>query len=227
MPLTTRSILDAGLNSLDEKILQMSSMVSAMLERAMTALYTRDVVMAAEVDAEDLIVNEIRYAAEDEALQILATQQPMASDLRRVVAAIHIAVELERIGDHASGIARLVQRLDDEDEIESLHKLPKMAKRARSMVQTGVKAYITCDPELATAMMGKDDKIDRQYRRLFKETLNEMRDDAYIRRATFLLWVGHDLERIGDRATNIAERVIFMASGQHVEYQDDIGDDVD
>ena len=222
MPLTTRSVLDAGLNSLNEKLLKMSSMVDSMLERAMTALYTRDVAMAAEVDAEDLIVNEIRYATEDEALQLLATQQPMATDLRRVIAAIHIAVELERIGDHAAGIARLVKRLDDEDEIESLHKLPKMAKRARTMVRTGVEAYIACDPELAMAMIGKDDKIDRQYRRLFTETLNEMRDDDYIRRATFLLWVGHDLERIGDRATNIAERVIFMASGQHIEVADDI-----
>jgi phosphate transport system protein len=222
MPLTTRSVLDAGLNSLDEKLLKMSSMVDSMLERAMAALYTRDVAMATEVDAEDLIINDIRYAVEDEALQILATQQPMASDLRRVIAAIHIAVELERIGDHASSIARLVKRLGDEEEIESLHKLPKMAKRARSMVQTGVEAYIACDPELAMAMIGKDDKIDRQYRRLFTETLNEMRDDNYIRRATFLLWVGHDLERIGDRATNIAERVIFMATGQHIEVVDDI-----
>lgn len=221
MPLTTRSVLDAGLNSLNEKILQMSSLTVSMLNSAMNALYNRDVALAAQVMREDLTVNEIRYAAEDEALQILATQQPMARDLRRVIAAIHIAVELERIGDHASGIARLVERLDEEDEIESLHKLPKMADRAGSMVQTAVDAFVACDPEIAKAMIGKDDKIDRQYRKLFSETLNEMRDDDYIRRATFLLWVGHDLERIGDRATNIAERVIFMATGQHIEIMND------
>lgn len=222
MTLKTRSTLDAGLNSLNERLLQMSSLVDTMIEQAMAALYTRDTVIASQVIAEDLTVNDIRYATEDEAMQILATQQPLATDLRRVIAAIHIAVELERIGDHAAGIASLVERLEDEEEIESLHKLPKMAKRARSMVRTGVEAYIACDPELATAMIGKDDKIDRQYRRLFTETLNEMRDDDYIRRATFLLWVGHDLERIGDRATNIAERVIFMATGQHIEVLDDI-----
>ncbi len=221
MPLTTRSVLDAGLNSLNEKILQMSSLAVSMLNNAMNALYNRDIALAGQVMREDLTVNEIRYAAEDEALQILATQQPMARDLRRVIAAIHIAVELERIGDHASGIARLVERLDEEDEIESLHKLPKMADRAGSMVQTAVDAFVACDPEMAKAMIGKDDKIDRQYRKLFSETLNEMRDDDYIRRATFLLWVGHDLERIGDRATNIAERVIFMATGQHIEIMDD------
>jgi len=222
MTLKTRSILDAGLNSLNERLLQMSSLVDIMIERAMAALYTRDIVIASQVIAEDLTVNDIRYATEDEALQILATQQPLATDLRRVIAAIHIAVELERIGDHAAGIARLVERLEDEAEIESLHKLPKMAKRARSMVQTGVEAYVTCDDELAATMIGKDDKIDRQYRKLFQETINEMHDDDYIRRATFLLWVGHDLERIGDRATNIAERVIFMATGQHIEVLDDI-----
>ncbi len=222
MPLQTRSLLDAGLNSLNEKLLQMSSMVDTMIERAMDALYNRDVLLAQEVVADDLVVNEVRYELEDTALQIMATQQPMASDLRRVVAAIHIAVELERIGDHASGIASLVERMEEEEEIESLHKLPKMAKRARLMVGTGVEAFVNFDPDLAHAMIGKDDKIDRQYRKLFSETLNEMRDDDYIRRATFLLWVGHDLERIGDRATNIAERVIFMATGDHIEIQSDL-----
>ncbi len=222
MPLTTRSVLDAGLDSLNERILRMASLVGAMLESAMSALYNRDVTLALQVVADDQLVNDIRYATEDEALQILATQQPMATDLRRVIAAIHIAVELERIGDHASGIARLVERMKDEEVIESLHKLPKMAKRAGSMVRTGVDAYVTCDPEKAEAMIGKDDKIDRQYRKLFQETIKLMRDDDYIRRATFLLWVGHDLERIGDRATNIAERVIFMATGQHIETQDNV-----
>ena len=222
MTLPTRSLLDAGLNSLNEKILQMSSLTDSMIERAMIALYNRDVPLAQQVVADDQTVNEIRYALEDEALQIMATQQPMASDLRRVIAAVHIAVELERIGDHASGIANLVERMQEEEEIESLHKLPKMAKRARSMVQDGVEAFVTFDPDMAHAMIGKDDKIDRQYRRLFRETLEEMRDDEYIRRATFLLWVGHDLERIGDRATNIAERVIFMATGDHIEVMADI-----
>lgn len=222
MSLTTRSVLDAGLNSLNEKLLQMGSLVDSMIKKAMNALYERDIAMAAEVALDDLVVNDIRYATEDEALQILATQQPMAGDLRRVIAAIHIAVELERIGDHASGIARLVERMEDEEVIESLHKLPKMAKRARSMMQTSLEAYINCDDALATAMIGKDDKIDRQYRKLFRETILEMRDDDYIRRATYLLWVGHSLERIGDRTTNIAERVIFMTTGQHVELYDDI-----
>jgi len=218
MTLPQRSVLDQRLNILNEQLLQMSSLVDIAIERAMFSLYERDIAVAAEVVAADQVLNDLRYAAEDEALQILATQQPMAGDLRKVVAAIHLAVELERIGDHASGIASLVERMEAEEAIESLHKLPKMAKRAKEMVQMAVEAYMTNDEKLAYSMMTKDDKIDRQYRRLFKETMKEMRDDDYIRRATFLLWVGHDLERIGDRATNIAERVIFMVSGDHVEF---------
>lgn len=222
MPLQTRTLLDAGLNSLDEKLLKVSSLVDSMIERAMNVLYNRDVTMAQGVIADDLTVNDIRYALEDESLQLIATQQPMARDLRRVIAAIHIAVELERIGDHAAGIARLVELMEEEEDIASLHKLPKMAKRARTMVQTAVAAFVTRDPDTAIAMIGKDDKIDRQYRNLFNETLIEMRDEAYVRRATFLLWVGHDLERIGDRATNICERVVFMATGDHIEVMDNI-----
>jgi phosphate transport system protein len=218
MTLPQRSVLDQRLNTLNEQLLQMSSLVDIAIEKAMKSLYERDTALAAEVIVADQTLNDLRYAAEDEALQILATQQPMAGDLRKVVAAIHLAVELERIGDHAAGIASLVERMENEDPIESLHKLPKMAKRAKEMVQIAVEAYVTHDENLAYSMMTKDDKIDRQYRRLFREAMKEMRDDDYIRRATFLLWVGHDLERIGDRATNIAERVIFMATGDHVEF---------
>ena len=215
--LTTRSILDSRLNSLNEKIMQLSSLVDEAIEKAMDSLYKRDAVAAATIEEGDKQVNDLRYNIEDEALQILATQQPMATDLRRVIAAIHIAVELERIGDHASGIATLVQRMESEDEIDTLHKLPKMADRARLMVRMSTEAYVKVDDTLAFSMIAKDDKIDRQYRKLFQETMKEMQDDDYIRRATFLLWVGHDLERIGDRATNIAERVIYMSTGKHVE----------
>ncbi|MDX1414470.1 MAG: phosphate signaling complex protein PhoU [Candidatus Promineifilaceae bacterium] len=215
--LKTRSILDARLNSLSEKITQLSSLVDEAIVNAMDSLYKRDAILALSVIEGDQQVNELRYSIEEEALHILATQQPMATDLRRVIAAIHIAVELERIGDHASGIAVLVERMESEDEIDSLHKLPKMAKRARSMVQIGTEAYAKNDEALAFTLIAQDDKLDRQYRKLFGETIEEMRDDDYIRRATYLLWVGHDLERIGDRATNIAERVIFMNTGKHIE----------
>ncbi|MCB9421923.1 MAG: phosphate signaling complex protein PhoU [Ardenticatenaceae bacterium] len=217
MTLHNRSILDKDLNDLRTNILQMTSLVDTAIEQAMLALGQRDVVLAQKVISSDHQVNQLRYDVEEASLRILATQQPMASDLRVVIAVIHLAVELERIGDHAAGIARLVARLESEDEIDTLHKLPKMARRARQMLRESVDAFINKDAAAAKVMIGRDDKIDRQYNKLFQETLEEMQDDAYIRRATFLLWVGHNLERIGDRATNIAERVIFMTTGEFIE----------
>ena len=212
-----RSILDSELNNLKENILRLASMVDQAIDHAMEALYARDVTKANAVVNNDEEINHLRYQVEEECLKILATQQPAATDLRTVVATIHLAVELERIGDHAAGIARLVERMQEEEDFESLHKLPKMAKRAREMVQEGIQAFVQHDVSLAEDLMKRDDKIDRQYSKLFRETLSEMRDDQYIRRATFLLWVGHNLERIGDRATNIAERVIFMITNRFIE----------
>lgn len=214
---TSRTILDQELSQLKENIIRLGSAASESIEQAMTALQSRDVALAQQVILHDEAINQMRFEIEEQALLILATQAPTASDLRAVIAAIHLAVELERIGDHASGIARLVERMEDEEEIDTLHKLPKMAKRAREMVQQGMDAFIQHDAELAINMIKRDDKIDRQYNKLFRGVLEEMKDDTYIRRATFLLWVGHNLERIGDRATNIAERVIFMCTGEFVE----------
>ena len=213
----TRSILDNELADLNAKILRLASMVDSAIEKAMLALTTRDLILARTVVANDELINALRLEIEEETLRILATQQPFAVDLRETITAIHLANELERMGDHAAGIARLVERMEEEDDIKSLFKLPKMAKQARKMIAEGIQAYIDRDSDLAERMVARDDKLDKHYRRLFRETLKEMRDDDYIRRATFLLWAGHDLERIGDRATNIAERVIFMSTGKFVE----------
>lgn len=222
MTFQSRSILDQELAKVRDNILRLTSMVDTAIDQAMIALRGRDVVLAQNVIVADNEINHLRYTIEEECLRILATQAPTATDLRTVVAAIHVAVELERVGDYASGIARLVERMEEEAEIDTLHKLPKMAKRARQMVQDSIQAYVDRDAEQAHALIKQDDKIDKQYNKLFRETLQEMQDDDYIRRATFLLWAGHNLERMGDRATNIAERVIFMLTGEYVEITADI-----
>jgi phosphate transport system protein len=217
MTLQTRTILNKELSDLHAHILRLTGMVDGAVEQAMEALTTRNVDLAQMVISGDDEINALRFEIEEECLRILATQQPFATDLRATITAMHLATELERIGDHAAGIARLVERMKDEPEIDSLHKLPKMAKRARGMLRKSIDAYIDADSEKAIAMVRRDDKLDKQYHKVVRETLNEMRDDDYIRRATYLLWAGHNLERIGDRATNIAERVIFMTTGQFVE----------
>ena len=221
-PLQNRSVLDQDLKQVEENILKMTSLIDEALNNAMAALKSRDVQLAQDVISGDEQVNHLRYENEEECLRILATQNPMASDLRHVIAAIHIVNELERIGDHAAGIARLVERMEGEDEIDSLHKLPKMAKRASEMLNESVQAFTDNDAEAAQAMISRDDKLDKQYNKLVRESLEEMRDDDYIRRATFLIWVGHNLERIGDRTTNIAERVIFMSTGEYIEITQDL-----
>ena len=151
-------------------------------------------------------------------MRILATQQPIAIDLRTVLAALHIAIELERMGDHAAGIAALVERMEEDPDITSLHKLPKMTKRATKMVHDAMSAYLNKDLELSEKIVKRDEKLDQQYVSFFQQVLMEMNDaEDYIRRGTFLLWVAHGLERIGDRATNIAERVLFMHTGEYPE----------
>lgn len=218
---SSRSLLDKELTNVKTNILRVASLVDNALSMAMLALNQRNIALAQQVIVGDDEINRLRRTIEENCLVILATQAPTASDLRTVIAAIHIAVELERMGDHAAGIARLVARLETEEEIESLHKLPKMEKQARKMLQISIDAYVNNDAELARNLVKRDDKLDKQYHKLFQETLEAMKDDTYIRRATFLLWVGHNLERIGDRCTNIAERVIFMSTGEFVETVED------
>ncbi|MFZ0543837.1 MAG: phosphate signaling complex protein PhoU [Candidatus Promineifilaceae bacterium] len=217
MHVQLRHVLDQELATLNANILRLSSMVDEAILQAMRALYERDINLAQQVMLGDEQINLLRYEIEEECFRILATQQPTATDLRTVIAATHLAVELERIGDHAAGIAHLVERLDDEEPFDSFHKLPKMTARSREMVQTAVEAFVKRDVELAQSLFKRDDKLDKHYSKVFQETIADMRDESYIQRGTFLLWVGHNLERIGDRATNIAERVIFMQTGQFVE----------
>ncbi len=218
MTFATRTGFDRELQELDDKILKLASMVDQAIEDGMNSLRERDVALAQEVIQGDLAINDLRYDIEQQALLLFATQQPTAGDLRHLIAIIHIAVELERIGDHAEDIATLTERLEDEGQFDSLHKLPKMEKRAREMVQMAVEAFINRDAELARELITKDAKLDKHYYKLRNDVLTEMEvDPEYVRRASFLLWAGHDLERIGDRITNIAERVIFMVTGEFVE----------
>lgn len=217
MTIPSRGTLDRQLREISDNILRLASMVDTAIDSAMTALDERDLALAQKVIDEDEAINQLRYELEHECQLILATQQPTAGDLRTILTTIYMTIELERMADHASGIARLVSRLGDEPDIDSLHKLPKMAKRARKMTQEAIQAYVDNDAELAESIVSRDDKLDKHYHKLFRETLEEMRDEDYVRRATFLLWVGHNLERIGDRAVNMAERVIFMSTGRYVE----------
>jgi len=213
-----RSILDQEITHLREDILRMGSMVTEAIDLSLQALDQRDIELAKQIQANDMEVNRLRYEVERIAFQVLATQQPMAVDLRTVISSIHIATELERMGDHAAGIAQVVERLEDQASIDSLHKIPKMGQQVNKMINQALDAFVTHDAEKAFTLINRDDKLDKHYSKLIRRTLEEMeQNEGYIQRAIYLTWIGHNLERIGDRAVNIAERAIFMVTSHYVE----------
>ncbi|MBN1317748.1 MAG: phosphate signaling complex protein PhoU [Anaerolineales bacterium] len=211
----TRGMLDKELAQIQDNILQLGSMLEHAIRRSVEALKNRDVDLAQRVIADDQKINDLRYATEELCLAVIATQQPVAGDLRRIIAAMHIAIEIERMADHAEGIAHLVARIAGEPLLKPLIDIPRMAEVDCDMLRMSLDAYIKADVNAAKAAAKEDDKVDQLYDQIFRELLTYMLQDAKnINRATFLLWVAHNLERIGDRATNISERVLFMTTGK-------------
>jgi phosphate transport system protein len=211
----TRGMLDRELSQIQDDVLRLGSMVEEAIQRSIEALKRRDVDLAHEIIADDEKINALRYALEEKCLTVIATQQPVAGDLRTIIAAMHITIEMERMADHAEGIARLVTRLADEPLLKPLIDVPRMADIACEMLRASLDAFIARDIEAAAAAANRDDELDQLYDQVFRELLTYMlQDPRTISRATFLLWVTHNLERIGDRITNISERVVFMTTGK-------------
>ena len=206
------------LENLCGAVVAMSSMVDKAISRSIESLIRQDVGMAEEVVAADREVNKQRWATEEDALRIIATQAPMARDLRNIAAAIHIITDLERMGDHAAGIAKIVIDTASEPLLKPLVDIPRMAEVARAMLNDAITAYIEADSEAATRIAMQDDEVDALYEQIYRELLTYMlADPSTINRATHLLWVAHNLERIADRVTNICERVVFAETGELTE----------
>jgi len=210
-----RSALDREENRIKDDLLRMGSMIEAAIDRSIAALKQRDGQLAQQVIDEDKLINQLRYRVEDECLTVIATQQPAAHDLRIIVAATHVAVELERMADHAEGIAKITLRMLDQPLLKPLIDMPIMANIVKEMTRSALDSFMHTDIELAQRTILRDDEVDQMYQQIFRELLTYMLEDPKnISRATFLLWVAHNLERIGDRATNLCERTIFVATGQ-------------
>ena len=216
-----RSALDREETHIKDDILRMGSMLESAIDRAIAALKQRDGALAQQVIDDDKYINQLRYKIEEECLSVIATQQPTAHDLRSIVAATHIAVELERMADHAAGIARITLRMIDQPLLKPLIDLPIMANIVKEMTRSGLDSFVRNDAALAHQTIARDDEVDSLYQQTFRELLTYMLEDPKnISRATFLLWVAHNLERIGDRATNLCERTIFVSTG----YMGDVAD---
>lgn len=210
-----RGMLDSELAQIQNDVVRLGSMVEEAIQRSIDALKRRDADLARQIIVADEKINALRYAVEERCLTVIATQQPVAGDLRMIIAAMHVAIELERMADHAEGIAQLVTRLADEPLLKPLIDLPRMADTVCEMLRATLDAFIARDVETARAVGTRDDEIDQLYDQVFRELLTYMlQDPRNINRATFLIWVAHNLERIGDRITNIGERVVFLTTGK-------------
>ena len=193
----------------------MAGMVETAIERGIEALRTRNVNLAQQIIEDDLNINKRRYEAEDKCLELIATQQPLASDLRTIVSVLHITVDLERMGDHAEGIAKIALMLADEPPLKPYIDIPRMAQVGIDMLMGSLEAFKNRDAARARAICDQDDEVDALYEQVYRELLTFMINDPHtIQRATYLIWVAHNLERIADRVTNICERVVYLVEGR-------------
>lgn len=210
-----RTTFHKSLKEIQDELLAMGNMVEKALLRSIEALKTRNIALAQQVIDDDAIVDKKRYGIEEKSIQLIATQQPMASDLRTIISIISIVAELERIGDHAEGISKIVLLIGNEPPLKPLIDLPRMAEKTASMLHRALLSFINSDPETARNIIMEDDDIDNLYDQVFRELLTFMMEDPRtITRATRLIWVNHNLERSADRVTNICERVVFVVTGK-------------
>lgn len=211
----TRTVFTQSLQDLQDGVLTLGSMVEKAIGRAVESLRNQDIVLAQQVVDDDAKINDARWELEEASINLMATQAPMARDLRRIAAVMHIVTELERMADHAEGIAVLTLRTADEPHLKPLVDIPRMADIARELLVEALDAYTEMDAERARQIARRDDEVDRLYEQVYRELLTFMiSDPRTITRATHLLWVAHNVERIADRVTNICERVVFVVTGQ-------------
>ncbi len=215
----TRETLDTKIHELNESIIELGDIVEQAILGSVSALEERDLPLAKSIYEGDRSINEKRYEIERRALIVVATQQPMATDLRRLSSIIDIAGELERIGDYAKGIGRIAMRLGDQPQLRKLVHIPKMAQITSSMLRRAIKAFADLDEAAGMAIPKEDDQIDVLYNLAYQELIELMISDRdNIDRATFHLWVAHNLERAADRVTNICERTVFTITGNLIEF---------
>jgi phosphate transport system protein len=213
--MATRTAFDRQLTEIQEEMLLLATMVDNAIERSVRSLTERDFNLARQVITDDLRINRKRYEIEDRCLELIATQQPLASDLRTIVSVLYIIVDLERMADHAEGIAKITVMLADEPPLMPYVDIPRMAEIARRMLIASLETLKDRDAARARSICNDDDEVDALYDKVYGELVMFMvNDPKTIERATHLTWVAHNLERIADRVTNICERVVYLVEGK-------------
>lgn len=218
---TRREEYDLKLAGLEEQVAFLANFASDMIRRSVDALKNRDLPASQQVIDDDDLADNKHAEIEDQCVHLIATQQPVAGDLRVIISLLHIGVELERIADYAEGIGKISLAMGDEKPLKPLIDIPRMSEKAREMLHGSIDALLHRDLSIAEAVRLADDEVDALYDQVYRELLLYMIEDPRtIRQATFLLWVAHDLERIADRATNIAEQVVFLITGRPWDQQE-------
>jgi phosphate transport system protein len=217
-----RESFELELAQLENEMMAMAGMVENAITDSVDMLKRRDMPGSQRLIAQDRVVNEKRFAIESACLVVVATQQPMASDLRVLAAILHIVDELERIGDYAKGIAKINAMIGERPLIKPLIDIPRMAEKARSMLHRALDAFVRRDVVLARAIPPEDDEVDALFNQVYRELITYIiADPGNIEQANQLMWVAHNLERTADRVTNLCERVIFTVTGELVELERD------
>ena len=221
-----RNSMDHQLHQLEDEVLLLGSMVEQAVLKSVDALRLRDISVAHKIIIDDHLINEKRFAIENNILIIIATQQPMAKDLRLLTAMLEVITELERMGDYAKGIGKVVIRLEDSTIPVPIREISQMADLAVSMLHRALGAFIAENPSVAVTIPKEDDAVDGLYNRIYSNIVSTMiANPETIDHANLILWVAHNLERMADRVTNICERTVFITTGELLEL--DESDDED
>ncbi|MEN8242176.1 MAG: phosphate signaling complex protein PhoU [Chloroflexota bacterium] len=217
----TREHLDNLLSDLKAEIIVLEQMVRQATLDSVEALMTNNMELSAQVYANDKLINEKRFDIENECLITIATQQPMARDLRVLASILEIVTELERIGDYAKGIAKINRLIGKKDMLPAIELLPEMAQTAANMMQQAVKAFEEGDVESARNIPNLDDRVDEIFNIIYRGLVEQMiKESNSIDVANHLQWAAHNLERMADRVTNICERTIFIETGSIYELEE-------
>lgn len=209
-----REMFRGHIKKLETEVMDMGQMVITAVNRSVETLKARNRQDARQIITDDAIINKKRWDIEENCINLIALQQPVATDLREIIAVLSIVTDLERMGDYAEGIAKIVILLGDEPLVKPLVDIPLMAQKATDMLKRSLDAFINRDAKTAEAICNEDDQVDRLYEQVYRELLSYMIEDPKtITRATYLIWVAHNLERIADRVTNICERTVYLATG--------------
>ncbi len=213
-----RKAFNQEIQQLKDEILLLGSMVEQATLDSVEALKKRDMRWSEQIIANDKKINEKRFALENKVMILIATQQPMARDLRMIASILEVISELERMGDYAKGIAIINIRMGEQALLKPLVDIPRMAQKGADMLHRALTAFVNEDVETAKSIPAEDDEVDMLYDQIYRELMTYVMADARtIERANWLLWAAHNLERLADRVTNICERAVFAVTGEYKE----------